>query len=320
MRLPLAPLPAAVERWIITQKSRMAALPGRNREKAARTGFIPAEEDTAQLGLLALPAELTDYVEAEGGLFDPADPSGAEAATKQAARRTTRAPLARISSGVEVDGSGTLPAAAPSRKARPPVPVAGLTRRQFGTEASSGLLWIDATLIPSLDLRKTLKQLRRARTQALRSGSQAAAVMSGAAMKFIPASQLVEAAPAVAPGEGRLGAAWAAQGAVGSCANLAELAEAPEGEREGSTQAQRPERADVRYSGDSPCFHLCSALFCLFCSAGSCHAACAQCCQPPHPHPSCPQRWRPCCSSGASWRPLGPCCCSPRCSLWQRWA
>lgn len=55
MRLPAGKTPSppapgpplhAVERWIVQKKSRMQSLPYRQRDRASRTGYIPADEDT----------------------------------------------------------------------------------------------------------------------------------------------------------------------------------------------------------------------------------------------------------------------------------
>ncbi|GAB4823367.1 hypothetical protein N2152v2_010413 [Parachlorella kessleri] len=76
-RLSLEDLDAeAVERWIVQKKARMRSLPYRQRERASRTGSIPADEDTLALGLVSFPQQLLDYIEGEGGLWDPEHPQG----------------------------------------------------------------------------------------------------------------------------------------------------------------------------------------------------------------------------------------------------
>ena len=54
----------------------MRQLPYRQRDRASRTGYIPADEDTLSLGLVTFPPEYNDYIEQEGGLWDPAHPAG----------------------------------------------------------------------------------------------------------------------------------------------------------------------------------------------------------------------------------------------------
>ncbi len=97
------------------KKSRMRSLPYRHRERASRTGYIPADEDTLSLGLVSFPQKLLDYIEADGGLWDAEHPegrppgvgaSGAGAAAPAAAAAAPLASPRASGPAVVVDGEG----------------------------------------------------------------------------------------------------------------------------------------------------------------------------------------------------------------------
>eukprot|EP00887_Chlorella_sp_A99_P001133 scaffold14.g1133.t1 len=132
-RLKLEELDAeAVERWIVQKKAEMRALPYRHREFAARTGYIPADEDALGLGLVTFPQQLIDYVEQEGGLWDPAHPEGAPprgsptSASGPGSQASSPVKLLRRISGSVAGGagSGSNGAAEPAAAPGPAGPIA----------------------------------------------------------------------------------------------------------------------------------------------------------------------------------------------------
>jgi hypothetical protein len=88
----------------------MRSLPYRHRDRASRTGFIPADETTLGLGLVTFPPQLQLYIEGPGGLWDPQHPQGDAAAEEAArARQAPPPPPQQL-------------AAAPAAPAAPPAP------------------------------------------------------------------------------------------------------------------------------------------------------------------------------------------------------
>ncbi len=132
--------PATVERWIVSKKSRMRALPDRHRERASRSGFLPANEDALELGLVSFPPEMEHYIEMKGGLYDPAALDGAvPAATAATENGHAAAPenpqaTAAAAAGAAAEAATLSPAASKALES--------ISRREFGTEAH-GTRWID---------------------------------------------------------------------------------------------------------------------------------------------------------------------------------
>ena len=251
---PLPPTPCcdnhiAVERWIVEKKARMGSLPDKQRERASRTGYIPADEDALSLGLMSFPDEFLDYIQRRGGLWDPAAPHGTPAVAAvvdAAAASPAQKPHDKEEHLQAPNGSAALVLALPGGivsgiASLDPVAskaLAGITRRQFGTEAH-GQRWIDSRAMSKKRLSKRFSTL---------GSTELTAKPQRAQVTFIPAQALMEAAPAIQANEGRLGAAWALQERVGSTSNL--LPEQDEQQVNEEKGSQPTKRRAVRHTGD----------------------------------------------------------------------
>ncbi|EFN57342.1 hypothetical protein CHLNCDRAFT_57175 [Chlorella variabilis] len=168
----------AVERWVTEKKARMRSLPYRQRDRASRTGYIPADEDTLSLGLITFPSEYLEFVDGEGGLWDPEHPAGSPPPAGKGKANQLRQP------------------------SRQPIPGTGLEEPLL----SSALLPPGER--PLRGKATPASSVRHAMSALWQGGGGGGLPPTGSEVQFVLAQTLLGAAPAVSPDENRLGMAW----------------------------------------------------------------------------------------------------------------